>query len=79
MSSNQPEFLSACTSTESDNLSPEEVRHLEWSFIHRTLVECQRRLQADGARHSWIDPAIDIAAARKESPRSPPLPRRNEP
>ena len=36
----------------------------EWDFVRRTLVQCQEYLQKGGVRHSWIDSAIDIAAAR---------------
>jgi hypothetical protein len=34
--------------------------------IHKTLCDCQKVMEASGARYSWIDPAIDIAKERSK-------------
>lgn len=36
----------------------------DWTFVSNTLVECRKRLEVDGVRHTWLDPAIDIARYR---------------
>lgn len=42
------------------------VLALEFGYIHKTLVECKKRIEADGSNHTWINPAIDIALARSK-------------
>lgn len=47
---------------------PSHEQH-DWRFVAQALQECQNRLQAKdgGARHSWLDPALDIARGRAGS------------
>ena len=40
------------------------IHRAELKAIHDRLKECQDRLQANGERHSWLDPYIDIARER---------------
>lgn len=48
---------------------PGDAELKDWRFVAQTLEECQNRLQAKdgGARHSWMDPALDIARGRAGS------------
>lgn len=43
------------------DLTPAETTRMNWSFICNVLVECQTKLQANGSRQTWIEPAIAIA------------------
>jgi len=43
-----------------------ERDRLEWAFIARTLADCRKRIEADGSRQSWLDPAENIARERSK-------------
>jgi hypothetical protein len=46
------------------DLPKRELARIEWSFIEKTLREARDRLEANGTRHSWMDPAVNIASER---------------
>ena len=43
------------------NATPKRLESLDWWAVLNTLEECKAQLERDGAHHSWITPAIDIA------------------
>lgn len=50
------------------DVSPAEAERGDWAILAKTLAECQSRLQQDGTRQSWIDPALAIARERARDP-----------
>lgn len=49
-----------------------ERERLDWAFIARTLKQCRAEIESDGSRHSWIDPAENIARERAKLKASEP-------
>ncbi|HEP6430584.1 TPA: hypothetical protein VDB83_004907 [Burkholderia cenocepacia] len=45
-------------------MTAEQAERGDWAIVHKTLVDCQKQLEAGGARLSWIDPAVAIARSR---------------
>lgn len=43
------------------DLTPQECARLNWVFILNTLNRTREELEKGGVRHSWLDPAIQIA------------------
>lgn len=49
-------------------MTDDERERAEWRGVAHTLREAKRRLEADGTRHTWIDPDIAIADERGREP-----------